>query len=334
MLGHQARMKNSRRHLTLVSAAVLLLASCGREAPPPEAARTALPADALAVVEGRPIRLEEFTAEMERRARGRSGAFARPEDREALLEELVRTEALYLRALDAGLDRRPDIARQIRRFLAERYREENFPDAEEQPFVTDAELAAAYAAHRDRFTMPAEIRLAVIRLGFPARADEDRKAAVRERADAVLAEARATAASETSFSELARRHSEDQATRYRGGDAGWLAQGTTGDWPAEVLSAAWALETPGQFAPVVVTSNACHVVRLTGRRPPRLRPLEEAAEALRHELAVERRRAAEQEFHASLRAGLEVTVNRPLLESVTPPASTAVAAAPPPLPAR
>lgn len=328
-------MKNSCCHRALAAtAALLLLASCGREAPPPEATRTALPADALAVVEGRPIRLEEFTAEMERRSRGRNGAFARPEDREELLEELIRTEALHLRALEAGLDQRPDIARQIRRFLAERYREEHFPGNDELPAVSDAELAEAYAAQRDRFTVPAEIRFAAIRLGFPARADEDRKAAVRERAEALLAEARATAASETAFSELARRHSEDQATRYRGGDAGWLAHGTAADWPADVLAAAWALETPGQFAPLVVTSNACHVVRLTGRRPPRLRPLEEVAEALRHQLAGERRRAAEREFHAHLRAGLEVTINRPLLESVAPPALPAVAAVPPPLPAR
>ncbi|HMO65306.1 MAG TPA: peptidylprolyl isomerase, partial [Verrucomicrobiota bacterium] len=205
--------------LLALALAAGLLSGCSRAPQGEIPAAPTLTAQELAVVEGRPIRLAEFTAELERRSHGRSGAFARPEDREALLEELIRTEVLHLRALEAGLDRRPDIARQIRRFLAERYREEHFPDAGQLPPVTESELAAAYAAQRDRFTVPAEIRFAVIRLGSPPRADTERKAAVLERAEALLAHARTE---EAVFGELARRHSEDQATRYRGGDAGWL----------------------------------------------------------------------------------------------------------------
>src|SRR6185295_11956920 len=107
--------------LSLLLVVVSCLAiSCNRSASPTPKS-SALPArDVLASVEGHSIRLADFEAELASRTRGGTDTFARPEAREALLEELVKSESIYLRAKELGFDQKPEIARQIRRFIVER----------------------------------------------------------------------------------------------------------------------------------------------------------------------------------------------------------------------
>ena len=74
---------------------------------------------------------------------------------------------------------------------------------------------------------------------------------------------------------MAQNHSEDQASRYRGGDIGWLTVGdTNAPWDPAMLAAVSKLAQPGDLAPVVSTPEAFYLVKLVERQPASVRPLE------------------------------------------------------------
>ena len=269
----------------------------------------------LATVGGQPILLADYQAEVERRAH----RFSRAGAKEELLEELVKSEAVYLRAKQAGFEQRPDIARQIKQFIVHRFIEEQ-KKSEALP-ASDSEIADYYRAHATRFTTPARVRFAVIELRHSPRATEAKKAEVQQRAAAVLAEAYSSGASESAFSALAQRHSEDQATRYGGGDAGWVSRNESSRWPSAVIEAAFALERHGELAPVITTANGCYLVKLLERKEAGHKPLAEVAEAIRYELAIKARHRAQDEFYNAAKADLAIEINHALLNSLPAPSS-------------
>ena len=307
------------------------LGACDRTPSTSSGARTAHDPDVVASVEGHAIRVAELSAELERRARGRADAFARPEEREALLDELLEFESVYLRAKEAGFDQKPEIARQIKAFIVDRFKEDQLKNMPESPAVSDAEIEEYYRRHASRFAIPEQVRFAVIQFGFSPRATDEKKAEVLHKAESVLAEARALDASQRAFGVVAQRCSEDQATRYLGGDAGWLARGEQARWDKTVVDAAFALANAGDLSPVIKTPTGCYLLKLIEKRTAGYRPLEEVAEAIRYQLGVEKRQRTQQEFHEAMTAGLKIEINRPLLEAMPAP-RTAREAAPPALP--
>src|SRR5688500_17513427 len=261
--------------------AVSLLVMCGvfltacHRKPSPAPPNTTFAADVLATVEGQAILLADYQTEVERRAHGRRERFANAGAKEELLDELVKSEALYVRAKQAGFDQRPDVARQIKQFIIHRFIEEQ-EKPEAQP-VSDTEIAEYYRDHAARYATPVKVRFAVVQFGYSPKATEAKKQEVLQKAATALAEARLSRAADSTFGALAQRHSEDQATRYGGGDAGWVARHESSRWPSSVIEAAFALNQRGEFAPVITTSEACYLVKLIERKEAGHRPLEEVA---------------------------------------------------------
>jgi len=322
-------MKTKVLFLTAVSSCLVI--SCNRPSPPSAKNNPALAPNVVARVEGQHIRLVDFEAELERRAPGRRGSFARTDEREALLQDMVNFESVYLRAKEAGFDQKPEIARQIKTFIVDRFIEEQLKGKPESPAVSDAEIAEYYRSHASRFSLPEKVRFGVIQIGSSSKATKAKKAEAIRKAESVLAEARALGDLERGFGQLAQRYSEDQATRYLGGDAGWLARGEPGRWDAAVVDAAFALETAGDLSPVIAAANGFYLVKLIEKQSAGHRPLAEVAAAIRYQLALEKRHRTQQEFQEAMTAGLKIEINRALLETISMPASTSPAA-PPPLP--
>jgi parvulin-like peptidyl-prolyl isomerase len=312
-------MKQKFSTLLLLTSGCLLAVSCNRSSPPVSGTALSLAPDALATIEGRTIRLKDFAAEMKHRAGGRADAFARAEEREALLRDMLDFEAVFHRAQEAGFAQKPEIARQIKTFIVQRFIQEQLTGEPELPPISDGEIQEYYNDHASRFAIPEKVRFAVIQFGFSPKATEEKRTEVFRRAETVLAEARVLDAAEHGFGALAQRYSEDQATRYSGGDAGWLARGEESRWPAAVSDAAFALANPGDVSPVIKTSNGCYLVRLIEKKVAGHRPLEEVAEAIRYQLAVEKRHQRQQAFYDSLKSGLKIEINHALLESVSAP---------------
>ena len=165
--------------------------------------------------------------------------------RSELLDEMIRREAIIHRALQTGVDQDPDVQREIENLLIGKLREQELETKLREASVAEEELRAEYESTLDKFTRPAKIRLAMLYLKTSSKMSETKHSEIRSRMDA--ARARALEESEAQdpsgrrptgqgFGAMAVEYSDDQASRYRGGDIGWLdANRFEYRWPKAVL---------------------------------------------------------------------------------------------------
>src|SRR3954470_15250285 len=102
-------------------------------------------------------------------------------------------------------------------------------------------------------------------------------AAVRKQSESVLKEAKAPGAD---FQALARKYSEDDASKGSGGDLGFFGRGTMVK-PFE--DAAFSM-TPGQISDLVQTDYGFHVIKVLEKRPAGQRPLAEVKDQITEQL--------------------------------------------------
>lgn len=278
----------------------------------------------LARVGGVTVTVAEFEREWTRVARSAPTAAPVEARRRQLLDEMIGFRLRVAAARAAGLDRDPELVAAFEKSLVRRFDEQWVESHRADLAVTDEEVAAAYAARQESFRLPARSRAALIWIA--ADQGTDRRAAER-RAEKALDEARRLPPETADFGALAVTYSEEPASRYRGGDIGWLAAGESSRWPSEVTAALFALDRPGALAPLVESANGFYLVRLTAREESRLRPLSSVSDILRSELLRAKHQALRAAQSAALAANFPVAVDEALFETLEP-----VAVRPPPLP--
>ncbi len=329
-------------------ALILALTGCTTAASPPPATAPAVPvaapatppvasAEVLARVGSEAITVDEFRREMERRGGRIPGQYASVEQRRALLDEMLRTKAALTRAREAGLDQEPETRLAIERLLVAGYLEAELEPALAGLSVSDDEVAAYYAAHRDEYQTPERRRVAWIFLQVGAKAEPPQVEKVRQRAADARAEAERLPAGTRNFGDVAQRLSEDPSTRYVGGELGWLTRDQAAGyrWGPELVEAAFALAEPGSLSPVLRHEKGFYVLKLVAREAAAPAPLEKLASGIRARLLKERREATRESFYQALLAGLAVEVDEARLSAIAPLSAPVPApAAPPSLPKR
>jgi parvulin-like peptidyl-prolyl isomerase len=281
-------------------------------------------------VAGDVVTAEELLAE----AAARGVAPETREDWRALRDELVRHRLLVSAARREGLHRDPAYVRAVERMLANKYLQQELTPQLETVVVAEEEVAAFYEAHRDEMLRPERFEGAVLLVASPARAVPAAREQARQRAEKALREARGLPASD-GFGDVARRYSDDTATRYLGGRMGWVYRhrGASYRWPAPVVEALFGLVEPGETSEVIATDEGFWIVRLVRREAAEAVPLERMAAGLRTRLLRERREAAEQRFYDGLAEELGVEVRDSVLDALPlAPATPRPAQEPPPLP--
>ena len=132
----------------------------------------------------------------------------------------------------------------------------------------------------------------------------------------ILAEARA--GDGLAFARLCIRHSDDQVTRYKGGDLGWFSRGASGVEPALVEALEKAANV-GDFAPIIETSRGYLITRLMEKREATRKPLAEVKELLRHQMARDKAALAERDFYAAVKRGLDIRIDQARVEQLSLP---------------
>ena len=308
--------KRSIRFFALFCGPLLLffLVACDRKpsAQPRAEPRTTAPeGDAVAVVGEAVITREAFQAELNRRGDVRS--------KESVLEEMIRFEALLARAKAAGYDHDPAVVAGVNRMIVARFQEDQLAKhVGPQSMVREEDVRDYYQKNADKFVRPERARAAVIFWRVPSKATPEKKSELRERAETVLTEARKTDA--TGFGLLVQKHSEDQATRYSGGDTGWLRRDEkSARWDAMLIDRIFALARPGDLSPVISTENGLSIARLKERTPTGVLPLDQVRDRIEYAVSQEERRQLEEQFFDRMKAGFRIEVNRRLLQSIQAP---------------
>ncbi|MBI5849183.1 MAG: peptidyl-prolyl cis-trans isomerase [Nitrospirae bacterium] len=275
----------------------------------------------LAVIGSVKVTEKDFRSEMDRGGYGLSGRFERPEQREALLEDMVRSEVLYATAIKDGYDRRPVVLDALKRIIINHYRQDHLDRELSKITVTEDEIRAFYNEQASEYSTPQMVRAAVIEIAVPAKASDEKRAEFQKKAEDARADALSIDPAVLSFGSVAVKYSDDQVGRYRGGDTGLMKRAdAVARWGKEIADAIFSITDPGQISPVIVSPAGFYVVKLMERKESVRRPLAEVNEIIRSRLFFEKKVQKEKEFYGKLSAALNVEINRDLLGKIPLPA--------------
>ena len=150
-----------------------------------------------------------------------------------------------------------------------------------QVSISDEEVKAAYQSRADRYKDGEMRRASHILIRAAKEAPEAEVKVAKARADELLIQVRK---SPGEFASLAKQHSQDPGSAQKGGDLDWFGRGAM---VKSFEDAAFALKE-GQISDVVRSDFGFHVIRVSGVRPERSKPLEE----VRGEIVAELKREA------------------------------------------
>jgi peptidyl-prolyl cis-trans isomerase C len=282
----------------------------------------------LAVIDGKPITMDIFRAEMARR-RGEYDAERKGE----LLDSMVRSELLFAAARNEKYENDPEVIAAVKQVMVGKYLRDKLEPKLAQLKATEQEAEAYYFAHPAEFGSQAMVHAALIRIAVSPKATGVKRAELLKRVERARAEALALEPGVPAFGSVAVRYSEELDSRYRGGDIGWLQAGTMDSrWDRKVSDAIFALKAPGQVSPVIAAADGYYIVKLMETKSAMVKPFAEIKEGVRYQVIQEKRKKVEQEFMEQLKNRIPVTVNSGLLQTMDPPGE-GKKAGPPALPA-
>ena len=282
----------------------------------------------LARVGGRVITADAFRQELLRRSQQGNSAFRTPQQREALLDEMVRNAALASAAAASGYDKDPEIQAALDRILADKYLRDHVAAGLKPP--TDAEIESFYKEHAADYGAGERRRGNFIQIRVTPGASAETKQALEAKAKQAATEARG--AETNAFAMAAARHSDDTPTRYTGGDMGWvLKTDATYRWDKSVTAALFAIGAVGDVAGPIAAPDGFYVLRLVEKTDGKARPLATVKPNIEQRIAQERRLKLLQETYEQARREVPITIDKDVLATIeAPPMAPAPGDEPPP----
>jgi peptidyl-prolyl cis-trans isomerase D len=151
-----------------------------------------------------------------------------------------------------------------------------------QVTVSEAEIKSWYDEHLDRYRQPEERRASHILIAL----GEAGKEQARAKAEELLKDVRKNP---SRFADLAKKHSQDPGSAGKGGDLGFFSRGAM----VKSFEDAVFSQKEGAISDLVESNFGYHIVKVTGIREAKQRPLSEVRDEIGNEL---KRQAAGRQF--------------------------------------
>lgn len=290
---------------TAVVATFVLAVGCQQQP-----VKTAVP-ESVAEVAGMPVLRVDFEKELARaQAAGRTNVHV-------VLEEYLARERLVARARQSGLENDPDVQRAFKNVLIAKLKERELEPRLHAVSVSAGELPQGAEQSPACSNGSKQVHLAWLRVQVSPKASAARiKQAAARIADA-REKALALPATVVDFGPIAAEYSDDDATRFRGGDLGWLeADADRYNLEPTALAAGLALKGAGELSPVVRGKDGFYVVRVIAHRSTD-KVSTKASEGLARYRAYQRtRRAVEEQFVRETREAIPVIIHPRVVNDV------------------
>ncbi len=143
---------------------------------------------------------------------------------------------------------------------------------------SESELRKRYDAAKEEYKRSASAHILHILIKVDPNATPQQDAAAKAKADSLVKQLRAGA----DFAKLAKENSADPSSSSKGGDMGWVEQGTTVD-PFDQAAFSIPLNTIPD--PIRTKEFGYHIIKVLDRRPAGYRPFEEVKRELAAQLA-------------------------------------------------
>ena len=265
----------------------------------------------VAKVGDQTITLQEFQSASER--------YQHPPS-DLLLEKLIDEKALYQRALKQNLDQDPELQRAWQQLLIAKLRELELEPLLTGAQPTPAEIEAYYQSNKTTYTEPAQRQIALIYFECPPTLRPEKKQELHQLAKDVRQQAltQSIDPNQKGFGALAAQHSHHRASRYKGGNIGWL-QATSKQWQPEVIETAFALESTGQISELIETEHGLFILKLLETKEPHVKPLTEVQPMIQHQILREKQQALETQFIQQSRDAVNIKIYKDVLATYEPP---------------
>ena len=298
-----------------------LLVGCGSDKNSPES--SSLNQIVIANIGSEQLFASELAARLEKRNSGVAPELLKQQ----VLDELIDRKVQVFAAKEAGYASDPEIISAIENLLITKLRQQHLKDIIAAVAVSDAEVATYYQDNEQKYTTPPMVRGAMIRLDLPFNATDEARAKVYGQAEMILALAQTQPPSVAGFGALAARYSEDQASRYSGGDMGWVSTAPSiADSQGHnkiLLDALTQLKNKGDLAPIVNTKEAVYLLKLLDKKPEQKQPLSLVASNIKQRLLRQKQQQAELDWVQSLRASVTpLNINQKALALINLAANT------------
>jgi len=184
-----------------------------------------------------------------------------------VVERWINLTLLYLYAKEKGLDRDPEVRKKLAEIekyvLAEEVLQREFAGIK----PTEEELKEFYQKNKELYREPEGVKVKHILIYVPEKADKK----TRDEALAKAKKIRERIKRGERFEDLARKYSDDTASREKGGDLGVLRRGMT---VPEFEDKVFALEE-GKVSEPIASPYGYHIVKLEKRIPAKTKAFEE-----------------------------------------------------------
>lgn len=265
--------------------------------------------DLLARVGDREIRTADLRAEAERH----NLSDPDPETKKRLLDSLVTRQCLVLQARHLGLHQDPQIQWALENVLISKLKERQLTPRLDAIEVTADDVRSVRAEQPTAPSPQTQSRLAILHLVASPLMSQEKRARLVSRMEEARQKVLEASSPEQGFGSLAMDYSEDQASRYRGGDIGWFDhQPEKYRWNPILLTAGFDLAHPGDVSEVISTSNGLYLVRLMDRRKIDATEARENDSLVIHRLYLEKRKQLEEQFlqHAREQTAIQLFPER------------------------
>jgi len=271
--------------------------AAGAKADAPAAAQPS--GDVVATYSGRTLTSGQVVQEFERLPAPSRAYLSAPERKKQFVEQLVMNELLYDEGKRDGLDKDPDIDRQVvdlrRRLVVQRVmRKYQTP-----PTISDEQVRAYYDQNPDLYSTT-QVHAFHILVKDEATAKE---IAAQLKSDP------------SKFGDLAREKSTDTSSARKGGDLGTFGQGRM---VPEFERAAFRLK-PNEISDPVKTQYGWHIIMVTERKEGDRKPLEQVKEQIRASLRNQALQDQVQGHMDSLKENANLKIDEAALAKVQPP---------------
>lgn len=250
----------------------------------------------MAEVNGGSITTGDFERELKNLPEYLKAMADTPQGRKEMLDTMVIRELILQQASKDGLDKGPEIEEKLqdlrKRLVVEAYLKKK---VETESNVSDEDLKKFYEENKDKFKTGEQIKASHILVK------------TEQEAKTILGLIKAGG----SFEELAKKSSVDSSAA-KGGDLGWFGKGSM--VPA-FEKAALALKE-GQVSDVVKSDFGYHIIKLTGKRPAGIRPLEEVKEQIKGAIMPGKQQEVFQKIKEELKKTAKITIKEDVINDM------------------
>ena len=307
--------------VALVTIVFISLSSCNKKTAE-KAPETENQMEPVATVGNYKITARELKDEGQRRAiKGMP-----PLDKNELLDAMIERLAVLNQAIESKIGESPEVRRELDNLLVSKYVAREQEEKIRAVLVNDQECREYYDENLSDFTSKSMYRLSILKLSPGKSASETKIGEVRSRMQAARKMALENPApggrgpASRGFGSLSIRFSEDQGSRYKGGDLGWRVAGAKDPlWPENLLLEAQKMEK-GEISEIIEDQNgSLYLVMKTDERPEKIKPFEEVRALIRSKMIRLKREEIRSSFVEKNMTAAGVSINKKILDGIVIP---------------